>query len=72
MTDETINREPEPEYRVFYRGYVLQATQDQETKIWTLSYNLGGSPPVNSKLEFGRAKGALNHGKGMIDFLLGK
>ncbi|MBD2054598.1 hypothetical protein H6F88_00885 [Oculatella sp. FACHB-28] len=72
MTDRITNREPEPEHRVFYRGYVLKATQNQETEIWTLSYNLEGNSPVISKRKFGTAKGAIDHGKGMIDFLLGK
>lgn len=72
MTDRTTNREPEPEYGSSYRGYVLKATQNQETKIWTLSYNLGGYSPVNSKRKFENAREAIDHSKRIIDSLLGE
>ncbi|WP_190680761.1 hypothetical protein [Leptolyngbya sp. FACHB-671] len=72
MTDGTPNREPKPEYRVFYRGYGLKVTQDQKLKVWTLSYSLKDYPPVISKLKWKNVKEAIDHGKRMIDSLLGK
>lgn len=74
MTDGATNKETDPkrEYQVFHQGYVLKATQNRETRIWKLSYNLGGNPPVNSKFEWRSAKEAIDHGKRMIDSLLGR
>jgi hypothetical protein len=73
MTDRTTSEEPEPkrEYQVSHRGYLLKATQNRETRIWMLSYNIGSNPPANSKFKWRSAKEALDHGKRMIDSLIG-
>ncbi|MBD2066073.1 hypothetical protein H6F93_00735 [Leptolyngbya sp. FACHB-671] len=62
MTDGTTNREPEPENQVSYHGYLLKATQNRETKVWTVSYNLEGNPPFNSKIKWQNPKEAKNLG----------
>jgi hypothetical protein len=71
MTDESISKEPEPEHQIFYRGYVLKATQNRKSRTWTLSYRLRDYPPIESKLEWQKYEEAFDHGKRMVDFSLG-